>query len=439
MATCVRTMVAAALGVSLLVGCSDKSSPGNNSTGGGGRDASAPDGSAQPPRPDAAIEPDAAIDPLTRDCTLASEHYEDVISTLAHQAFGLDVDANTGHLLYGAAGCASEAGAGGAILSAVVLPTSGAAGKPAALGAGACLEQRELAVIASSGGIWGYSVESRPEGDRLVATDLSGKAPEKPVALLDQAGRSSAALGGGLLGGHAVVAWAHGTSRDGATEVSLFFDGVSTSRRLFLEESAGQRVIAVAIGSLGPGKERSAPSVIAWVDATPGSGAIRTQLIDARGVAMGEPLVLSDKVGAGNRVAFVDQQTGGGLVFSDGSGAGMRTRFVSFNEQGKLATDPVSITNLDQNARDVAIARYGAGYAVVYRVVPDDPKQEARIRVAFTDELGNIAGTRDVAPALREAGFVRAVLARDGRLFVAWIDRDAKGVATLRVVRAECR
>ena len=111
---------------------------------------------------------------------------------------------------------------------------------------------------------------------------------------------------------------------------------------------------------------------------------------------------------------------------------------MGLDSKGNLRAPAVRITNSDQNVFDATVARYATGFAVAYRFLPTDPKREAVIRIAFTDELGNIAGTRDVAPASREPGLIRAALARDGRLFVGWTDHDSSGSETVRVVRAIC-
>ncbi len=380
---------------------------------------------------------DAAVDPLTRECPLTGAHVEATTSGTGTQVFALDVSVNTAHLLYATGGCASDASLLGSSMHDIAVPSSGAPDDPFEFENEACVEHRDLALGATPNKTWAYFVRGGAHGDQVVAVDLTKGPSSETTVLLEQAGHTSNAIAAGSIGGHGILAWAHSAGSDAPSEISLFFDGLASSRRVALSTSAGQHVAALAIGSLGHDAPAKGLHVLAWVDTTQGSGAIRLQILDDQGSPAAEAVSLSTSVGPLNRVDFVGQESGGALVFTEGAGERQRTLFVPIESTGTLAREPVVITNSDQNALDASIAEYAAGYAIVYRFVPTDPQGEPRIRAAFVDSVGNIAGTRDIAPALAGPGPIRTVLAADGRLFVGWLDHEASG-AVVRLVRVLC-
>jgi hypothetical protein len=97
------------------------------------------------------------------------------------------------------------------------------------------------------------------------------------------------------------------------------------------------------------------------------------------------------------------------------------------------------VTTGNQDARDAAVARFATGYAVAYRSLPADPSAKALLKLAFFDSVGNLGGVRSVVEVARNAGTIRMALARDGRLFIAWVDAPSGQPMTLRAVRAVCQ
>jgi hypothetical protein len=208
-------------------------------------------------------------------------------------------------------------------------------------------------------------------------------------------------------------------------------DGAAVARELVPTDMQHQPSHIAATALPGSG------GLLAWVSKGAVLG-IFTQPLSAGGVPVGSPQRVSDDIDGASSVDVAvreDDLGSGALAYNTGSEQVYNLRLRTFDADGALTGSEHSIASGD--VRDPGIAPYSVGYVIAYRVGENSGRDTPVIRVAFVDALGNLAGTRDVAPASSTGSPVRIHQALDGRMFVVWVDASPQGT-TLHAVRTVC-
>jgi hypothetical protein len=190
---------------------------------------------------------------------------------------------------------------------------------------------------------------------------------------------------------------------------------VGEAPRELVGAGAGYRITQLAASGIGTAST-DLLAAAAWVSASVSAPGSFLQLYDERG-PRAQPVLLSPTLRSESSVALATQHTRGAVVYSDESGS----LFLRTLERDQTLGEPVRLTSNNQSVGDVAIVRYGIGYAVAFRSTALGSRQTV-VRLLVSDELGNQARPRFIALARPDGKGLELRLANDGRLILSWVD-----------------
>jgi hypothetical protein len=366
---------------------------------------------------DAALESlDAASDsgeplPAYAECrgSLHSLH----AANTAGQGFSSAVTLNQIYVAYTVATCGgspSEHAAEGLVL--VRLPTRGAAGEPEPLinaGASDCVRTSVPTLQGSRGALQVYYASNQ------------GGSPQ--VYLRSDAGTQQLSSGSGPLPvdmavDDARIYYARGNAIYAQEPGSLAQPIVASDEGYTLER--------IAVSKLGPSL-----GMVAWTSAAESVQGVFLRVLDPEGTTPSSAQRVG-AVGPGSALALSTQSKRGAVVYSDELGA-MYLRTVELDHS---LGEPVRLTSGNQFVSDLAMARYGIGYAIAYRATPMTSGQ-AVLRLLMVDELGNAAKPRVISEARSDGRGLEVHVANDGRVVIVWAD-PGEGETLIRIARVSC-
>jgi hypothetical protein len=165
------------------------------------------------------------------------------------------------------------------------------------------------------------------------------------------------------------------------------------------------------------------------------------QKLDAAGQVLGPFEVLADDPGPYGSAAMVWER-GGAVVYALApTSAGGEIRFRSVNAAGDLESNDQRIVSAPQEGSDPSIGRLptGVGFMVVYRaVIKRGSETRGMIRVMSLDEMGNVLGSSDVAPASIAGNRTSLAVTSNQRVAVSWSDVYEDGRREHKLVNLWC-
>jgi hypothetical protein len=211
------------------------------------------------------------------------------------------------------------------------------------------------------------------------------------------------------------------TTVNTAAPVMLKLQGKSAQE--LVPESQGYHASEIAFAAFGEGA--ALRGVTAFLSDLPSKPGIFVQGVGAAGGPSGELTTLTTQIGGTSTVDITAGREGGALVYTEAPGGTIhQLRFREIDAAGKVSSSVKSLTNANQNLRDVSIAAYSHGYVVAYRRLGGLPSAQATIYLLFIDAQGNISGSRLVRTAELTGGGLKVLVANDGRLIVLWGDTE---------------
>jgi hypothetical protein len=200
---------------------------------------------------------------------------------------------------------------------------------------------------------------------------------------------------------------------------------------------SGRKPVSLAFAQMS-----KATAAIAFVDEQ-GMPGIWLQALDKTVQPVGEPVLVSDAITAGNSVDLATrEEDGGAIVYSvDIAGVNHEIRFRRLDNHGGLLGDESKVVGSPLQGRDASIARLGGGYVVGYRQLPTKNTPMTEIRLLFITKEGNVMTdsvgrlqTYLVAETALTSGPVTLRVSTDGQVLVAFLDTSSAG-NQLRLVR----
>jgi hypothetical protein len=217
-------------------------------------------------------------------------------------------------------------------------------------------------------------------------------------------------------------------------------------RKRFDDQGGVESVIGADSGrkpvSLAFAQMAKSTAAIAFVDEQ-GMPGIWLQALDKTVKPVGDPVLVSDAITAGNSVDLATrEEDGGAIVYSvDIAGVNHEIRFRRLDSHGGLLGDESKVVGSPLQARDASIARLGGGYVVGYRQLPTTNTPMTEIRLLFITKEGNVMTdsvgrlqTYLVAETMLTSGPVTLRVSTDGQVLVAFMDTSSTG-NQLRLVR----
>jgi hypothetical protein len=387
------------------------------------------------PSDDGGSTPDAATGMgFGLECRIRPEdHFTDEAHLPGGMPFALQVDGNRLHLAYVTPTCARvEEGKPtdvyGTALRYVRFDSSGEIPEPTTIvDSGAeCRKPQYPALAASGDEVNIYYVDRVGRRLELLKTTAQGGEPIPFMSSEDREGNLTAFWHNSS----PLVAWTAGVTTFESVWAAHDDDDV-VARELVPSDMQHQPSHIAATSLPGSG------AMLSWVSKGEVLG-IFAQTLSAGGAPVGSVQTVTGDIDGASTVdvAVRDDELGSGaLAYNTGSGQVYNLRFRTFGADGVFNGSEHSIESGD--VRDPGIAPYSVGYVIAYRVGEDSGRDTSLIRAAFVDSLGNLAGTRDIAPASSTGSPVRIHQALDGRIFVVWVDASPEGT-TLHAVRTVC-
>lgn len=229
----------------------------------------------------------------------------------------------------------------------------------------------------------------------------------------------------GLGGSGAMAAWIESDGLGGAATaraVPLDAAGAAIGTAATADP---RRPNALALSRLGVG------AALAWNE----DGDVYLQALSSAGALSGTAGVINTEHNASGDVALALDDDGGAVAFGvrvAGARAEVRLRTVSAT--GAVDGPEAILTPSPATGADPAVAAYAGGYVVAYRSA--DASSNA-IRLAFATDMGEYAGSEDVAATTTAGGGPRVAVAADGRIVIAWLETDGTS-AVVRAAKVIC-
>jgi hypothetical protein len=215
-------------------------------------------------------------------------------------------------------------------------------------------------------------------------------------------------------------------------------DGKPAEPNDLFERSAGRIPIELDISPIGAG------AGLVWVEES-GKQGIWYQSLSDVGAALGTPQQLSSFAAPSSTIDITRRANdGGAIVFAVGiDAASQELRFQRLAEDGALRGDVIKLVSQPLQAKDAGIASVAGGYAIAYRALPDgETISEPQIRIAFITKYGRAVRDRAgrivshlIAPAQHDGSRVHIEVSVDGQILLAFVDGNATGSSTLRLIR----
>jgi hypothetical protein len=243
------------------------------------------------------------------------------------------------------------------------------------------------------------------------------------------------------LDGRPLAAWyttPPSPDEDGFPIRTRFLDGESEIDTI-VEKAAAHRPVALGLAATSADN-----AALAWVSTTENPG-VWLQRLDHDGAAVGDPVLLNDRVGASASIDVAARAKGGGAVLYTTEINGIpQVRFRRLSETGEPVDIEKTLIGPPLRAQAASIHEIGGGYAVAYRALPGGDITEPEVRLTFITKEGNL--TKDGAGRLVSFpisategvanGRTSIAVSIDGAIMVAWTDEDADtSHDVLKVVR----
>jgi hypothetical protein len=275
------------------------------------------------------------------------------------------------------------------------------------------------------------------DGSQLAARALEQHA--SPIMLSDHLAEPAAdgerfALT--ALDDHFVAAWIDGDGETAGLHIqALALDGTPLADAASLDTLVTQAPLDVELGRLD--RERV---ILAWHEQDDaGAGRVMAVSLDADLAAEHAAVQLSKNAVAEARFDLDARQLSAGVIYQAREGGTRDTvKYRRVDPQGEATQPELSIVNAPGRARDGAIAAFGQGYAVAYRVLPSLGVDQAAIRVAFINQFGRVVYEDELAASSENGGPTSVSASIDGHLVVGWNSTGANGSATMHAIQLDC-
>jgi hypothetical protein len=374
-----------------------------------------------------------AVDP-TRACDAAVDNsmLELPLATRGNDAFSLAIGVTGFGIAYQAPGCG--------VIGAMPVAADGAFGQPNML-LGDCFAIQDLALLHVSDG-WRVAVVDNSLGNRGEVQTLT--LPES-LSMPDNAVRTPVTMNTlnkfkpvlASVAGVPHLAWISEDPATGKRQID---------RKRFDDQGAVVNVLSADAGwkpvTLAFVQMASANAALAFVDEQ-GKPGIWLQALDKTVKPVGDPVLVSNLVTAGNSVDVATRdEDGGAILYSvDVAGVNHEIRFRRLDRNGALLGDESKVVGSPLQARDASLARLGGGYVVGYRQMPTTSTPTSQVRLMFITKEGNVMHdsvgrvlTYLVAETTLSSGPVTLRVSTDGQVLVAFLDGGPNG-NQLRLVR----
>ena len=260
---------------------------------------------------------------------------------------------------------------------------------------------------------------------RTTITESQPELEEKPV-LAEIAGRP-------------LLVWiAHNTGDDRYGIMGRYLDDPEAATYPIVPMGMAIAPQALAVSQVADGFA----AAVAWVGPLDDAG-VWLQPLTENGQSRGEPIKLTERVGAASSVSIANRADGGGIVYSIVIDGIPQVRYFRLDQSGDPVADERVLISSPRQAQDASIAALGTGFAVAYRELPSIERESPEIRLVFITREGNTA--RDmagrlvsfpVAPATVSTGRTNIAVSIDGQVMVGWIDGNPGTAGNLlKVVR----
>lgn len=276
-----------------------------------------------------------------------------------------------------------------------------------------------------------------PRGDkrfeiRARPLDSAGVPTAEPVTVTDNAAREDElALVG--FGGGALLAW---VEYDGTTSertlrvVRLDPQGDALGAATPLQTgTALERPVIAAAGDL---------AVVAWVEGS----RVALQPLDDTAAPSGSVQYADGQMNAAGTLGAAleydgTEPTGGAVVFGVRVSTRPEVRWRDLDATGSVHGGEQPLTSATETAAEPSVAAFRGGFATAYRVLSDPERSVPAIRVAFTDDGGEVVHTIDMVDTSETGSGTTLAVGLDGHLAVGWSEVNGS-VRTLRVARMRC-
>lgn len=347
------------------------------------------------------------------------------------RGFALAVDGLDVHLVYAEATCAGVGGtANGHRLRYLKFDSAGALGTPETISIvpdDACAKIRDVTLtlaplgealvpqahfLSTRDGMWALYGLRPDEAEPAVA----------PVAANQSAFVKSMLTATSTAGGTPLLAYAEARADEQALVLQGEGDDAIDVPRL-------SGLSAIALGEITSERGPLAPVLAYGTDA-----GITLSLVNERAELVGETSAHAASLGAAPTLAFEASPDGGVLVYTESE----QLRFLALDKQGKPLGKERRLTFGNERIVGPSVTSFVTGYAIAFRALLQDNPERARLRIAFTDSVGNLAGFRDLLETSAAGGPLVLKATVDGRLIVGFAEVDDSGAYTLNVARVTC-
>ena len=408
----------------------DASSEDGGGSGGGGSGAAARGGSGGKAgttggRGGSGADDDAGTDPNTLDpteaCKLAEENsrLELPVKFGTEAGFAIAIGVTGFGVAYDAGECGT--------IGTLPVASSGMFAEPMKL-LGDCARIQDVSLLRVSDG-WRLGWIDNATGSSelqsaLLSDELGLHADSTRDRITNDMLREHAPVGANIAG-TPYLAWISEDLTNNQRQISrkrLDGDG---NVEILLPFDADRRPISLALAQVG--RENAA---LAFVTEE-GERGVWLQALDDSAKRVGDPVLLTEFVTAGNSVDLATrEEDGGGVVYSiDVEGANHEVRFRRLDKDGKLLGDEVKVVGSPLQGRDASVARISGGYVVAYRQIPISTDDKSEVRIAFITKEGNVMRdgvgrllTYAIADADPNGGRVTVRVSVDGQLLVAFLN-----------------
>ncbi|HEY2735911.1 MAG TPA: hypothetical protein VGI70_18065, partial [Polyangiales bacterium] len=346
-------------------------------------------------------------------------------------SFALSIGVTGFGLAYHAPGCG--------VIETMPVSADGAFAQPATL-LGDCFSVDDLALSRVTDG-WRVAWIDNSAGTAelqtmLIANDLTMSDNAARTRITDNSLREHAPMFATIAGVPQLV-WISEDLGSGAREVDRKRFDDSGAVDTLLSMGSGRKPVSLAFAPMA-----TTNAALAFLDED-GMPGIWIQPLDKNSKPVGDPVLVSDAITAGNSVDLATrEEDGGAIVYAvDIGGVNKEIRFRRLDKNGAFVDQEVTLVGSPIQARDASVARLSGGYVVAYRQLATATSAKNEIRMLFITKEGNVMNdaqgrllTYHVADTTADSGSVIARISTDGQYSVAFVDETSDG-NQVRLVR----
>ena len=180
--------------------------------------------------------------------------------------------------------------------------------------------------------------------------------------------------------------------------------------------------------------------LLAWYEVDDAqAGRVMAQTLDAELAPERDPVQLSKNAVAQARFDLGARTQSAGLIYQAREGGVRDTvKFRRVGPEGQAVESELNIVSAPGRARGGALAAFGQGYAIAYRVLPSLGVEQSAIRIAFVNQFGRVVYETELAPTSEDGGRATVAASGDGHLLVGWSTLHPSGGATTHAVQLDC-